>query len=89
MAQLENTRLAVFRAVARQLSFRKAAEELYLTQPAMSLQIKAPEEDLGLQLSSKNTLSEVGLRPLMQEILLWVVVVAGSLQLIRSGWIHL
>ena len=32
------------------LSFRKAAEELYLTQPAVSLQIKALEEDVGVQL---------------------------------------
>jgi DNA-binding transcriptional LysR family regulator len=40
----------VFRAVAEHLSFRKAAEELYLTQPAVSLQIKALEEDLGVQL---------------------------------------
>jgi DNA-binding transcriptional LysR family regulator len=40
----------VFRAVAEQLSFRKAAEELYLTQPAVSLQIKALEEDIGVQL---------------------------------------
>lgn len=50
MANLESARLAVFRAVAQQLSFRKAAEELYLTQPAVSLQIKALEEDLGVQL---------------------------------------
>ncbi|MGC1424844.1 MAG: selenium metabolism-associated LysR family transcriptional regulator [Terracidiphilus sp.] len=50
MAHLENARLAVFRAVAQQLSFRKAAEELFLTQPAVSLQIKALEEDLGVQL---------------------------------------
>jgi DNA-binding transcriptional LysR family regulator len=47
---LENFRLVVFRAVAEQCSFRKAAEELYLTQPAVSLQIKALEEDLGVQL---------------------------------------
>lgn len=40
----------MFRAVAGELSFRKAAEELYLTQPAVSLQIKALEEDLGVQL---------------------------------------
>lgn len=40
----------MFRAVARNLSFRKAGEELYLTQPAVSLQIKALEEDLGVQL---------------------------------------
>jgi DNA-binding transcriptional LysR family regulator len=50
MASLENFRLVVFRAVAEHLSFRKAAEELYLTQPAVSLQIKALEEDLGVQL---------------------------------------
>lgn len=50
MAHLENARMVVFRAVAQQLSFRKAAEELYLTQPAVSLQIKALEEDLRVQL---------------------------------------
>lgn len=50
MASLENFRLVVFRAVAEELSFRKAAEQLYLTQPAVSLQVKALEEDLGVQL---------------------------------------
>jgi LysR family transcriptional regulator, transcriptional activator of the cysJI operon len=50
VASLENFRLVVFRAVAAELSFRKAAEDLYLTQPAVSLQIKALEEDLGVQL---------------------------------------
>jgi DNA-binding transcriptional LysR family regulator len=50
MASLDSFRLVVFRAVAEQLSFRKAAEELYLTQPAVSLQIKALEEDIGVQL---------------------------------------
>ena len=55
MATLENFRLVVFRAVAEQLSFRKAAEELYLTQPAVSLQIKALEEDVGVQLFDRTT----------------------------------
>jgi DNA-binding transcriptional LysR family regulator len=54
MASLENFRLVVFRAVAEQLSFRKAAEELYLTQPAVSLQIKALEQDLGIQLFDRS-----------------------------------
>jgi DNA-binding transcriptional LysR family regulator len=50
MAQLENFRLKVFRAVAEQLSFSKAAEHLFLTQPAVTLQIKALESDLGVRL---------------------------------------
>ena len=50
MAQLENFRLKVFRAVAAHLNFRKAAEHLFLTQPAVTLQIKALENDLGVRL---------------------------------------
>ena len=50
VAQLENFRLKVFRAVAEQLNFRKAAEHLFLTQPAITLQIKALESDLGVRL---------------------------------------
>jgi uncharacterized integral membrane protein (TIGR00698 family) len=38
---------------------------------------------------SKKTLREVGTRPLLQGILLWIVVATGSLVLIRAGWIHL
>jgi uncharacterized membrane protein YadS len=38
---------------------------------------------------SKKTLQEVGVRPLLQGILLWIVVAVGSLALIRAGWIHL
>ena len=47
---LENFRLKVFRVVAEHLSFRKAGEALYLTQPAVTLQIKALEEELGTKL---------------------------------------
>ena len=38
---------------------------------------------------SKKTLREVGVRPLAQGIMLWVVVAVGSLALIRNGWIAL
>lgn len=38
---------------------------------------------------SKKTLREVGVRPLAQGVLLWVVVAVGSLELIRAGWISL
>ena len=62
MASLENFRIVVFRAVAEQLSFRKAAEELYLTQPAVSLQIKALEEELGVQVFDR-TGAQITLTP--------------------------
>jgi uncharacterized integral membrane protein (TIGR00698 family) len=38
---------------------------------------------------SKETLRQVGVRPLLQGILLWIIVAVGSLALIRAGWIHL
>ncbi|MGA3131955.1 MAG: LysR family transcriptional regulator [Terracidiphilus sp.] len=62
MTSLENFRLTVFRKVAAQLSFRKAAEDLYLTQPAVSLQIKALEEELGVALFDRSGF-QVGLTP--------------------------
>lgn len=42
--------LQVFEAVARQLSFSRAAAELHLTQPAVSMQIKLLEAHAGLPL---------------------------------------
>jgi LysR family transcriptional regulator, low CO2-responsive transcriptional regulator len=42
--------LKVFERVARRLSFTRAAEELYLTQPAVSMQIKQFEETVGIPL---------------------------------------
>jgi uncharacterized integral membrane protein (TIGR00698 family) len=43
---------------------------------------------IGTGLSVK-TLKQVGVRPLLQGVLLWIVVAVGSLALIRGGWIHL
>lgn len=45
--------LKVFEAVARQLSYTQAAKELYLTQPAVSMQIKQLEDNVGLPLLEK------------------------------------
>ena len=44
---IENFRLTVFRAVAKHSSFSRAAQELLLTQPAVTQQIKALEEQFG------------------------------------------
>ena len=47
---IENFRIRVFRSVARHLSFSRAAEELLLTQPAVTQQIKALEDEFGVPL---------------------------------------
>jgi DNA-binding transcriptional LysR family regulator len=47
---VEPFRLRVFRIVAEERSFTRAAERLFLTQPAVTMQIKNLEEDLGLRL---------------------------------------
>jgi len=56
--------LKVFEAVARHLNYTRAAEELYLTQPAVSMQVKQLEESLGLalfeQLGKRIHLTEAG-----------------------------
>lgn len=56
--------IEVFEAVARHLNFTRAAEELHLTQPAVSMQIKQLEESIGLplfeQLGKKIHLTEAG-----------------------------
>jgi len=43
---------------------------------------------IGTGLSMK-TLREVGIRPLVQGVILWLFVAVGTLSLIRGGWIYL
>ncbi len=61
---MENFRLKVFRAVADELSFRKAAEILHLSQPAVSQQVHALEDEAGVRLFDRApagiTLTEAG-----------------------------
>jgi DNA-binding transcriptional LysR family regulator len=56
--------LQCFSAVAKNLSYTKAAEELHLTQPAVSMQIRQLEQQAGLplteQLGKKIHLTEAG-----------------------------
>ena len=47
---MADRRLQVFHAVARQLSFTKAAEALFMTQPAVTFQVKQLEEHFSTRL---------------------------------------
>lgn len=62
--------LKVFESVARQLNYTRAAAELHLTQPAVSMQIKQLEDNLGValleQLGKRIHLTEAG-----QELLVY------------------
>lgn len=46
--------LRIFAAVARHLSFARAAEELHLTPPAVSMQVKELEKEVGLPLFDRS-----------------------------------
>jgi|GEM_PF-97071 len=56
--------LHIFQTVARHLSFTRAARELFLTQPAVSTQIRQLEEQLGLalfnQIGKRLSLTQAG-----------------------------
>lgn len=58
-------RLKVFRTVAEKLNFTVAAETLFLTQPAVTLQIKTLEQELGVKLfdrtGGKVSLTQAGI----------------------------
>ena len=64
MRRLTLRQFRVFDAVARHLSFSRAAEELHLSQPAVSMQVRGIEAILGLplteQLGKKIYLTEAG-----------------------------
>jgi DNA-binding transcriptional LysR family regulator len=78
MLHLTFRQLKVFEAVARNLSYSKAANELHLTQPAVSMQVRGLEESLGLplteQIGKKIFLTEAG-----QEVFHYSRTIAGQL----------
>src|SRR5205085_6458312 len=62
--------LKVFEAVARNLSFSRAAEELHLTQPAVSTQVRKLTEHAGL--------------PLLEQLGKQIHVTAAGAQMLQS-----
>ncbi len=52
--QIEFRHFKYFLAVAENLHFRKASEQLYISQPGLSRQIKQMEEKLGIKLFERH-----------------------------------
>ncbi|MEO6919869.1 MAG: LysR family transcriptional regulator [Collimonas sp.] len=63
--------LKTFETVARHLSYSRAAEELHLTQPAVSLQVKQLEEHAGL--------------PLFEQLGKKIYLTAAGIEMLRHG----
>jgi LysR family glycine cleavage system transcriptional activator len=80
--------LRTFEAVARRLSFRAAAEEMHVTQPAISRQIRALEDELGAVLLSRGTrhveLTGAG-HALLRVVAPWLSQLDGTVRQIRSA----
>jgi len=51
---MADRRLQVFYTVAKQLSFTKAAEQLFMTQPAVTFQVKQLEEHFSARLFERS-----------------------------------
>jgi DNA-binding transcriptional LysR family regulator len=65
---MADRRLQVFHAVAKHLSFTKAAEALFMTQPAVTFQIKQLEEHFNTRLFERGH-GRIGLTPAGQLVL--------------------
>jgi DNA-binding transcriptional LysR family regulator len=65
---MADRRLQVFYTVARQLSFTKAAEQLFMTQPAVTFQVKQLEEQFNTRLFER-THGKITLTPTGQLVL--------------------
>ena len=65
---MELKQLEVFACVAKNLSFSKAAEKMYISQPTVSAYISSLEKDIGVQLIVRNT-KEVSLTKAGQDFL--------------------
>lgn len=59
---MDTRKLIYFEAVARNLSFTKGAEELYISQPSITQAIQSLEEDLGVKLFNRDK-NQISLTP--------------------------
>jgi DNA-binding transcriptional LysR family regulator len=73
---MADRRLQVFHAVARQLSFTKAAEVLFMTQPAVTFQIKQLEEHFNTRLFDRGH-GRISLTPAGELVLIYAEKILG------------
>ncbi|MBL8492474.1 MAG: LysR family transcriptional regulator [Rhodocyclaceae bacterium] len=73
---MADRRLQVFHAVAKQLSFTKAAEVLFMTQPAVTFQIKQLEEHFNTRLFDRGH-GKISLTPAGEMVLAYAEKILG------------
>jgi DNA-binding transcriptional LysR family regulator len=79
---IENFKLHVFRVVADTLNFSKAAEELHLSEPALTSQVRSLEEGLGIALFDR-----VGLNAILSRLAVLIPGRSNVLSCLPSiGW---
>jgi DNA-binding transcriptional LysR family regulator len=76
---MADRRLQVFHAVAKQMSFTKAAEVLYMTQPAVTFQIKQLEEHFNTRLFERGH-GRISLTPAGEVVLKYAERILGMSQ---------
>jgi len=76
---MADRRLQVFHAVAKQMSFTKAAEVLYMTQPAVTFQIKQLEEHFNARLFERGH-GKIALTPAGEVVLEYAEKILGMSQ---------
>jgi DNA-binding transcriptional LysR family regulator len=76
---MADRRLQVFHAVAKQMSFTKAAEVLYMTQPAVTFQIKQLEEHFNTRLFERGH-GRITLTPAGEVVLKYAEKILGMSQ---------
>lgn len=76
---MADRRLQVFHAVAKQMSFTKAAEVLYMTQPAVTFQIKQLEEHYNTRLFERGH-GKISLTPAGDVVLKYAEKILGMSQ---------
>ena len=76
---MADRRLQVFHAVAKQMSFTKAAEVLYMTQPAVTFQIKQLEEHFNTRLFERGH-GKISLTPAGEVVLKYAERILGMSQ---------